>query len=214
MSDDKKKDAAPPPKDGAAAAAVPPKKANAAMGAILAGVVLLAVGAGVGVAGASLVAKWSTAADAKTEDPEAAAKAKEKEAAAAHGGGGHGLHGMQEVQLTEIKSNIKNQQGRRYVMVACSLYISDADALVLGFAGGGGHGGGKDAGGNVKRIMQQAIEEHLKTYDLEELTGNPYPALKKGFRDAVERAMHEVFPDVPEEHRFVERVVLTSLLVQ
>ena len=85
-------------------------------------------------------------------------------------------------------------------------------AKKLGFSGGEGNKGG---GAEVKRIMQMTLEEHLKNYDLDELTGpNIYIQLKKGFQDQIEKTLHDLFPDFPADHRFVDKVVLTNLLVQ
>jgi flagellar basal body-associated protein FliL len=216
MSDSKKEEKKDAHGGGEAAAApAKPGGMKGGMGAIIAGVILLAVGAGLGMSVAKLVAKLSAG------DPtEAAAEghgtaATKKEEHATNGESHGGMHDLKEVTLPELMSNIKNQQGRRYVKVACSLWITNADALTLGFAGGGGHGGGGEAGGNIKRLIQQALEEHLKNYDMEELTGpHIYQQLKKGFRDAVERTLHEVFPETADDHKFVERIVLTGLIVQ
>jgi hypothetical protein len=110
-------------------------------------------------------------------------------------------------------SNIRNQAGRRYIKVTCSFWIDHADALKVGLGDGGGHGAG--GGDNVKRIVQMALEEHLRSYDIDELTGpNISLQLKKGFKDRIEKTMHELFPTFKEDHAFVHRVVLTNLLVQ
>jgi flagellar basal body-associated protein FliL len=189
------------------------KAGGGSMGPIIAGVVLLALGAGMGIGGAKVVAKFSASGTDKagTDAAHAAETPDNKQEAK----GVKGLHELSEITLPDLMSNIKNQQGRRYVKVACSLWITNADALTLGFAGGGGHGGGGEAGGNIKRLIQQALEEHLKNYDMEELTGpHIYQQLKKGFRDAVERTLHEVFPETADDHKFVERIVLTGLIVQ
>lgn len=183
------------------------------MGALVAGAVLLALGGGLGVGGSMVVAKWAGGtAETKAAGGEHAAKPTEGE----HGAGGKTLHEMSEIALPDLMSNIRNQQGRRFVKISCAIYIVTEDAVKLGLASaGGGHGGGGDAGANIKRIMQQSLEEHLKNYDMDELTGpNIYQQLKKGFRDALERSLHEVFPHEPADKTFVERVVLTNLLVQ
>lgn len=220
MADDKKEATNKEKKTGkeAAPAAAPAAKAGGSampMGAIAAGVVLLLVGGGLGVGGSMVVAKWAGGTTGtKTEGGEHAVKATEGE----HGGksGKKTLHEMTEIALPDLMSNIRNQQGRRFVKVSCAIYIVTADAMKMGLAGaGGGHGGGGDAGANIKRIMQQALEEHLKNYDMDELTGaNVYGALNKGFRDSLDKALSEAcYPGEPIR-TLVERVVLTNLLVQ
>ncbi len=215
MADDKKdatnkerKDAKP------AAEAVPAAHPGGGLpiGAIAAGAILLLIGSGMGVGGAMVMAKWAGGTEAKpTEAAAQAAKTADDE----HGKGkSRSLHDMTEITIGDLMSNIRNQQGRRFVKVSCAIYMVTADAMKLGLAGGGGHGGG-EGGGNVKRILQQALEEHLKNYDMDELTGaNIYSQLNKGFRESIERALHEIFHDEPSDKRFVERVVLTNLLVQ
>ena len=195
------------------AAAAGTKASGGAMGAIAAGVVLLVLGGGIGVGGSMVVAKWSGSAAGEGGDKALEVPTEKK----AEHGKEIGLHDLTEITLPDLMSNIKNQQGRRYIKISCSVWIEKLQAVTLGLAkAGGGHGGGGgDTGSEVKRIMQQALEEHLKNYDIEELTGpNIYLQLKKGFRDALERALHEIYTEMPENHRVVERIVLTNLLVQ
>ena len=196
-------------KEAAAAPAAekPAKSGGGMMGPLVAGVVLLALGGGLGMYVSSLFGGV------------------QKEGAAAHGaaspGDEHkdehkGLMHTQEVSMPDLMSNVRNQQGRRYVKVACSFWVSDEDVDKVGLgAGGGGHGGGGTGGSDIKRIVQMALEEHLKRYDLDELTGpNVYLQLKKGFKEQIEKVLHESFPTVPADHDVVQRVVLTNLLVQ
>ena len=100
--------------------------------------------------------------------------------------------------------------------------------IVRGWGGGGGGGGGNvnstsggaggGAGGtpgdNVKRILKAAFEEHLKTYDLEDLTGiNIYKLLEKAFKEIADRELRSLYDKLPSEP-LVTRVVLTNMLVQ
>ena len=118
--------------------------------------------------------------------------------------------------MPDLMSNVRNQSGRRYIKVSCSFWIGHEEATKFGFAGGGGgHGGGGSAGSDVKRIVQMALEEHLRSYDIDELTGpNISLQLKKGFKDRIEKTLRELYPDLKADQELVHRVVLTNLLVQ
>jgi hypothetical protein len=189
-------------------AAVKDAPAGAAKGGKLPGMlgpaaavaVLLAVGIGIGVYAASLLKGVKAGGEA-----EAKVEAKHET--------GPSLESLHEIALPDLISNVRNQQGRRYIKVSCAVWLTKADAIKLGFMGGGE--GGKGGGGEVKKIIQMNLEEHLKGYDLDELTGpNIYVQLKKGFQDQAEKALRDLFPEFPPDHRFVQKVVLTNLLVQ
>ena len=78
----------------------------------------------------------------------------------------------------------------------------------------GGHGPAKE-NETIKRILRMRLEEHLKGYDMDDLTApNIYSQLANGFRDAIEREMGSIYTDVGADYRYVKRIVLTSLLVQ
>ena len=188
-----------------AAPAADKPKGGGMMGPLAAGVVLIGIGAAVG---------WfiaSTLSTVKAEGAtEAAAHSEEKKGEDAHTGIAH----LAEVSMPDLISNVRNQAGRRYIKLSCSFWLSAEDASKVGFAGGGGHGGGA-GGSDVKRIVQMALEEHLRSYDIDELTGpNIALQLKKGFKDRIEKTLRELYPDLKADHDLVHRVVLTNLLVQ
>ena len=198
-----------PTKDAAAAAAVAKgtaKKGGGMMGTVAAGVVLVGIGVGMGTYVSSLFTTIKT------------------EGAAVHGAEEHkathsGIEHLSEINIPDLMANIRNQAGRRYIKVSSSFWLNHEDAIKVGLSDGAdGHGGGGGGGGggdNVKRIVQMALEEHLRSYDIDELTGpNISLQLKKGFKDRIEKTMHELFPAFKEDHEFVHRVVLTNLLVQ
>ena len=196
-------------KDVAAAppANKPAKSGGGMVGPLVAGAVLLALGGGVGLYVSSLfggVQKEGAGAHATAEHP-----------TDTHTDAHKGLMHTQEVSMPDLMSNVRNQQGRRYIKVACSFWVADDDVDKVGLGAGGGHGGGGAGGSDIKRIVQMALEEHLKRYDLDELTGpNIYLQLKKGFKEQIEKILHESFPAIPADHDIVQRVVLTNLLVQ
>jgi flagellar basal body-associated protein FliL len=197
-----------PAAHGAPIAGVAEKsKGGGLMGPIAAGVVLIGIGVGAGMYVSSMftTVKAEAAAEAHTEEkhPEA------------HSGIAH----LTEVSMPDLLSNVRNQAGRRFIKVSCSFWLGGENAIKTGFAagGGGGHGGGGGGGGgaDVKRILQMALEEHLRSYDIDELTGpNISLQLKKGFKDRIEKSLRELYPDLKADEEVVHRVVLTNLLVQ
>jgi flagellar basal body-associated protein FliL len=192
-----------------AAPAADKPKGGGMMGPLAAGVVLVVIGAAVG---------WFVASTLSTVKAEGAV-----EAEAAHGdegkkkeGDGHGgIAHLTEVSMPDLISNVRNQAGRRYIKLSCSFWLGGEEAAKVGFAGGGGGHGGGAGGSDVKRIVQMALEEHLRSYDIDELTGpNIALQLKKGFKDRIEKTLRELFPDLKADQELVHRVVLTNLLVQ
>jgi flagellar basal body-associated protein FliL len=178
-------------------------------------VVLLAIGGGLGFFIAS-----SLPALAGKHDEAKAADAGKAEAEGGHGHGegaakGNALEGLHEVELNDLVSNVRNQGGRRYVKVSCSLWVAEHDVLKL-VPPAEEHGEGTPKENeSIKRIVRMRLEEHLKGYDLEDLTApNVYTEIGNGFRDKIERELHAIYTDVGADYRFVKRVVLTNLLVQ
>jgi flagellar basal body-associated protein FliL len=186
------------------AAPKPEKKSGGMLGPLAAGVLLVAGGAGMGMYVSSIFTSVQTE-GAATHQAEEAHKTDEV----------HGIDHLTEVTMPDLMSNVRNQAGRRYIKVSCAIWLTSEDAGKVGLGGaGGGHGGG-GGGDNVKRIMQMALEEHLRSYDIDELTGpNISLQLKKGFKDRIEKTLHELYPNFKDDHQFVQRVVLTNLLVQ
>ncbi len=190
-------------KEEAAPAAAKPGMMSGMMGPALAVMMILALGICIGAYAASLLKGVKSGGEAEAKAAEAKAKHES----------GPTLESLTEIALPDLISNIRNQQGRRYIKVSCAIWVGKQDAEKLGFAGGGE--GGKGGGSEVKHVLQMNLEEHLKSYDLDELTGpNIYLQLKKGFQDQAEKAFHDLFPEFPADHHFVEKVVLTNLLVQ
>jgi flagellar basal body-associated protein FliL len=190
------------PATAPAAAPSTAKKDGGMMGPLAAGVVLIALGVGLGWYVSSLFSavKSEGAAEATHEE-----KKHDHQAGIAH---------LTEVSMPDLMSNVRNQAGRRYIKVSCSIWLGHDEATKVGFTGGGGHGGGSP-GSDVKRIVQMALEEHLRSYDIDELTGpNISLQLKKGFKDRIEKTLRELYPDLKADQELVHRVVLTNLLVQ
>ena len=185
------------------------------MGMIAGVVVLLAVGGGLAyVAHGALFPPPAEAKDGKKK------------------GGGHGdghgeagaegegheslLHAAAELNLGELMTNISDQGGRRYVKLSCILWVPNQHKTLLGVGGGGdGHGGAAAGPTQLIQLVKSALEEHLRSYALDELTGrNASQQLKKGFSDVATKRLRELYPELPEDARLVREVVITGLLVQ
>ena len=221
---DEKKD------DKKAAAPAGPSKLKALAGPILAVVLLVGAGIGIGVFLSGLIAppKTKTAVEGEGGHGEAGAEAgAEGGHGEAKGEGGHGdgkagehaghalTHAFKELVLDGVIANIKDTGGKKFVKMNPIFYISPEAHLAAGLAGGGGHGGGGEAGGDIKRILRSRLEEHLREFDLDELTGKGiYKKLEKSMRDIVEKEMHAVYPDLKNDHQVVERVLIQGMMVQ
>jgi flagellar basal body-associated protein FliL len=189
-------------KGAADVAAKPEKKSSGLMGPLLAGVVLVGAGAGMGMYVSSIFTSVKHE-GAETHQPEETQKNEVQ-----------GIAHLTEVTMPDLMSNVRNQAGRRYIKVSCSIWLTNEDASKVGLSGAGGAVTG-GSGENVKRILQMGLEEHLRSYDIDELTGpNISLQLKKGFKDRIEKTLHELYPNFKDDHQFVQRVVLTNLLVQ
>ncbi len=185
MSEEAVKDAAKPEakpgdksKAGAPAAAGKP---GGMMGPLAAVVLLVGLGVGVGMyLGSTLAAAQAAGSD------RAIAKAD------AHGGDAHGnthatggnsLAGLHEINLNDLVANIKNKDGRRYVKVSCALWVAHEDVKkIVPPSTGDGHGAAAE-NETIKRILRMKLEEHLRSYDLDELITPQIDAqLQAGFR--------------------------------
>ncbi len=215
MSDDKKDDK----KDGSGAkAAAKPKGGGGGMMMPMVAV-LLVVGVAAGGAYAA-VGMLFPAKPAEEGAHGAEAGAHGTEAGAEGGKAAHGdnlLHGATEVVLGEIMSNVRGQAGRRYIKLHIAMWLEKNVATNLsGGGGGGGHGGGGGgAGESVNRILQSQLEEHLKTYELDEFSDpNINRNLDRGFRQIIEKELHDLYPEIPTETKLVQRIIITGMVVQ
>ena len=194
-------------------AAAPAKAGGmkALMGPILAVVVLVGAGIGVGV----FLAKFLSTPPAKTvAKGEHGEEGGDKGEGGEHAEAGHSLlHSAKEVMIEDVVANVKDQGGKRFVKIVPSIYVISEAAGPLGLEGGG-HGGG-EVGGEIKRILKARIEEHLKQYDIEELTSQAiYKRLEKNIKDIAEKEMKAFAPDLPSGKPIVLKVVLGGLVVQ
>lgn len=214
MSEEAVKEAAKPEGKAGEKAAEAPGKSGGMMGPLAAVVLLVGVGVGVGMyVGSSLAAV-----QAAGTDPAVVAKAEAHGGAAhgeGHGAGGNSLAGLHEISLTDLVANIKNKDGRRYVKVSCAIWVAHEDIeKIVPPATGDGHGAAAE-NETIKRILRMKLEEHLRSYAMEELT-TPYidAQLQAGFRDSIEKELHAIYTDVGADYRFIKRVVAYGLLVQ
>lgn len=187
---------------------------KALLGPIAAVVVLLGAGIGLGMFLANTFSK------PPATEAGAGAHGTDGHGETAAGGDGHAegashglLHGATEIMIENVVANVKDQGGKRFAKVEPSIYIVSTAGASLGLDGGG-HGGG-EVGGPIKRIIKARIEEHLKQYDLDELTSQAiYKRLEKNIRDIAEKEMKAFAPDLPANKPIVVKVVLGGLVVQ
>jgi hypothetical protein len=207
----------------AAAPAGPKTGIKALLGPILAIVVLVGAGIGIGMFLSSLITPPPTKPAGEGEgDAHGGAHGEAAGAEGGHGEGKEGEHGAhslvhayKEMVLDSVIANVKETGGKKFVKMNPVFWISPEAHLAAGLGGGGGHGGGGEAGGEIKRILRARLEENLRTYDLDELTGQKVtPKIEKAFRDIVEKEMHAVFPELKNDHVVVQRVVIQGMMVQ
>jgi hypothetical protein len=175
------------------AKAAPKKGSSSLIPIILAVIVLLGAGVGVGLFLASTL--WPA------EAPKQEEKIDENSSS---------IDPMKtkEITIGDLITNISNQDGRRYVKVTCAIWMGAEDVVLVQGAGGEGEI-------QVKRLMQMGLEEQLKRYELADLTGRGIiAALTQDFSVVLEDILHAQFPSKPKEHRFVKKVLLNNLLVQ
>lgn len=212
MSDDKHDDADKKgdKKDAAKAVAPAAGGIKALLGPILAVVVLVGAGVGVGLYLAKFFAKAPETTGTKTAGYGEAPHGVEGE----HGGEHASLlHSAKELVIEDVVANIKEQGGKRFVKIVPAFWVTTEAAAAIGL-NGGGHGGG-EVGGEIKRIIKARIEEHLKQYDLEELTSQSiYKRLEKNLKDIVDKEIKAFAPELPSAQPCVLKVVLSGLVVQ
>lgn len=179
---------------------------SALMGMVLGAVVLIGAGVGVGMFASSLF-KPAEAKDA----------AHGAGAAGAHGapaGDSHGeinLHKVVELSLGDLITNITNSDGRRFIKVTCVIWTSPEDAEAIG-SGEGAPGSGRV---QVRRLLQMALEEQLKRYEMADFTSRGAIAtVSSDFLVVMENTLRQNLTDRPKDHRFVRKVILNNLLVQ
>jgi hypothetical protein len=173
------------------------------IGVVAAGLILVGVGAGAGL----YVSKLFQPA-AKTENGHGG----HEEEGGHSGGDEHGAidpHKTKEVSLGEILTNIANQENsRRFVKVTCAIWVSDEDALHL-------DSGEHEGSIQIKKVIQMALEEQLKRYDLADLNSRGIISqLGMDFQVVIETTLHAQFPAKPKDYHFVKKVILNGLLVQ
>jgi hypothetical protein len=210
--DEKKKEAK--PKDGK------PSAIKAMLGPVLAVLVLVGAGVGVGMFLGGMVTPSKVAEQQGMKAPKDPTGHGEGEHGAGEGGG-HGkggshsiLHSATELMIENIVSNIKDTGGKRFVKISPSFWILPEAAKGIGM-GGGGHGGGGEPAAETKRIIRARIQEHLKEYSMEEITNKGIERkLEKAFRDIVERELHALVPEIPASTQIVLKVVPADLAIQ
>ena len=202
--DDKKKDdKADAAKKGAAPAEGEAKGGmKSLLGPILAAVMLVAIGAGLGLWAAGLVAPPKAPAGVGGHGADAAEAKEPKDAKGAKGGSI--LTSATELEIGSLASNITGQGGKRYIKLQVSAWVDKVLAPKLA--------GGAPA---VVRILKSALEEQLKSYQLADLDSPAVTRLlDKDFTEIIDRELRALFPEAKVEGRLVRKIVITEQLTQ
>jgi len=191
MAEEAKKEA-PTPAEGAAKGGK-----SGLIGVVLGAVVLIGAGVGVGMFASSLF-KPAEDKDAQAAQPTSAEATDLK------------LQQMVELSLGDLITNITNSDGRRFIKVTCMIWTTPEDAEAIG-AGEGAAGPGVQ----VRRLLQMALEEQLKRYELADFTSRgAIGTVSSDFLVVIETTLRQHLTDRPKDHRFVRKVILNNLLVQ
>ncbi len=216
MSDDKHEDKKDAKKgDGKAAAPANAKGGGlkAVLGPVLASVLLLGVGAGIGIYGVGIFFPPASGTGTGTGDGHG-------EAAGHAGSSGHGgeeggeeasvLHEF-ELDLGAVKSNIIGQSGKRYIMMEVSVWVDKAMSPALA---AGGHGGG--GAPPAVKFIKSDIEEHLGSYQLADFDSEgAVRILEKKFVEIADRQLRRLYPvETKGVNKLIHAVVITGRMMQ
>ena len=157
------------------------------LGPIIALVVVLAVGLGLGAFVALLFTANETTGDDEEEAVAQVGKMWERAKA---------------LELMDLLANVRGEQGRRYVKVTVQIWVKTDDHPDVSRE-------------EVTPILKEALEEQLHTFNLEEL-GREFihTTLRKSFEDKLNQQLREIMGDTDPERGYVEKISLTGLLVQ
>jgi hypothetical protein len=215
MADDKHDDKKDGKKgDGKAAAPAEAKGGGikAILGPVLANLLLLGMGAGIGIYGVGLI--FPPAAAGGTGGAEGHGDAAGGHGSSVAGDDAHGedhsvLHQV-ELDLGAVKSNIIGQSGKRYIMMEVAVWVDTALGPSLA---GGGHGGGPTS---VVRILKSSLEEHLASYQLADFDSEGATRiLEKKFGEIVDRELRQLFPkETRPVVKLVHKIVITGRMMQ
>ena len=222
MSDDKKDDKKDEKKDaGKKEAEASGGGIKSMLGPVLAVIVLVSLGAGLGIGGAKVF--LTPPADPKGAGAGGAAAGGDGhgDGHGAGGGGDHGaeggahepnlMHDAAELELGAITTNIMGQGGKRYIKMTLTLWV-DKESLGPQIAGGG-HGGGPTS---LIKLLKQPIEQKLNTYTLTDLDSPAAGAMiEKDVGEVAERELRVLFrKELAKVARVIHRVVITDRLMQ
>ncbi len=112
------------------------------------------------------------------------------------------LEECQPVPLGDVMANVGNEQGLRYCKVNVELWVVNEQAEQV-------------AREEVRRILHEALEERLHSFDMEELSSEyVHTKLRTTFKDELNNELRTIFRSEGTDTEYIEKVVLTGLLVQ
>ncbi len=112
------------------------------------------------------------------------------------------LRDFNEIDLGSIMANVGNEQGLRYCKVNVELWIPREHFDKVNDV-------------RVRNIMLAALEERLHSFNMSELAGEfIHTRLRSTFEEVLNNTLRSVFMTENQDITYIEKVVLTNLLVQ
>ena len=169
------------------------EKGGGALGPIIAMILVMAVGAGVALVLASAISDDD--AEEEVADPTQVEGTGE--------GPSKPWHEVKtSIDLGEILANVSHEQGRRYVKVAVQVWVKQEDSQLL-------------MRPEYLPVMQEVVQEHLRTYDLQQLDHESVTfQIKRQVQEAMDKKLREILASTDPEKQYIEQVVLQNFLVQ
>jgi flagellar basal body-associated protein FliL len=106
------------------------------------------------------------------------------------------------LELGDIMANVQGEQGRRYAKVTVGLWYPKEFSSDMGEP-------------EILNIIIQACETRLASFDLKELNSEfARTTIARAFEDSIDKELRSVFATEGTDNTYVERLVLTNLLIQ
>ncbi|MDA3959397.1 MAG: flagellar basal body-associated FliL family protein [Planctomycetota bacterium] len=159
-----------------------------AMGPIIALVMVLLIGVGLG-----LVIKWAVSGE----------EVKEETTTREITSSGPLWEQAQALDVGDIVANIQGESGRRYVKVNVQIWVKTEDAQSVSRP-------------DLLPVLRETLQDKVRSYKMQELeTGNVLDSLRRNFRDELNKRLREVMGEVDDPERtYVNKVVLDGFLIQ
>lgn len=173
------------------------KRGNGMLGPILALILVLGIGAGLGIMLHAMIAPPPVSEDEQAEDGEDDIVSESRQSEADL------FANTQELLFEDVIANLKGEVGR-YVKVTVGVWFDkndeDAQKIMTDL--------------RVKRLLQEQMIEELRTYDQKQLADEfVLEQIRKGFKDRMDRELRRIL-DSSSEKTYVKKVVMSDLILQ